>query len=539
MTTPQPEPTSVWRLRAWVALSFALIVALYAVTLDKVPAVYVDEPWHAERALAWMTLGEFAHWSFPYGYGSVGDINPLMTDLHLIAVQAMGYNLFAVRLVSFGAFVATLWLWYLIVTPRLGRGAGLVFLWLYSLSLMVFFSAHVARFEAPIMLVLTAALFLGTNLERLLPIVPRFMLVGLLGSMALFIHAPGVIAPVVAAVMAVLLLGLNLRHAFLALVASAIGTLLGWAAYLLVMDWSTISWFFLGDFQKAVRVPTTLSERLLAYPSLWWQLGVRGNWLAGPLHEGDLIATGLLGWVLAALWLGLRNHHLAQVRAMLLFGAGALLTLMLLAAYGRASYHYLGFFTPWLAAMLAGAVAVTFSTRPLWRIAVAATLLFMMLRVGVYIGFTWRHNADDYAARLTASVPAGSAVLATIDNGFIFRPDYRFFAIDDLQIGDRAKGTLTAAQYLETYGIDYVVINTNDRLWLGRESNQPWGNGLLAELDSRGTRIAEIRDDYFFTGSPGFHGSPAGGVLFLLRDPAVSTKPITEVWRLGAQAAES
>jgi 4-amino-4-deoxy-L-arabinose transferase-like glycosyltransferase len=324
-------------LAAWIAeqrqrlVLFALLIgaaAFHGFFLLRMPVPFVDEAWHASRALSLAQTG----WAFSDLDSGVADkyegywtYNPWVSAwVQALAIGALGLSLFAVRLVSLAFGLLLLVSVYAIARQLVGPRAGLLAVFLVAVSRAFFYSSHLARPD-----VMVAALGFGAiALTR--------------GE-----HPPGCRAATIRCATAGLVLGLALEiHPNAAIYCPAI-------AVLLLMDhgWSVPStlrspglWGFAAGL--AVGVAFYLCLHVLPYPATFLTLN---HLIEGPIHVPPLLSMD--PWELAdsAADLGQLFYSFAHVRLVLF----AVALLMLLRRRSRADQQLLILIAALAASMVA------------------------------------------------------------------------------------------------------------------------------------------------------------------------------------------
>lgn len=523
-------------LKSAVAAAVLVAVALlYGLTLTTVPGVHCDEPWLAERSLSLLETGQFSYSSFPLSYAQVGSISPAADVLQVNIFRLLGYNLTSVRLLSLAAFLGSLFFWYRVILALSDEWAAVAFLYLYPAQVLVFYAAHIGRFEMPIIFVFSVAVYLAVAWRPGISAQVRFFLVAATGSLAVFFHVAGALVPVVAVLVGAWAQRLPRAQLLRAALSATAGALAMAILYLSLIDLDALRWALTGDYRNAVGPQAASTGGFSAYLSNWLQLTLRGSWVAGPIYEGTLLTAICLPWFIV----GLSMRRTRFGVATLLIGAA--LTLLLLAVIGHPNEHYLVYISPWAAGALAiGLTAVgtgrpnqrTLSTK-LWWGAALATLVLFGLRLLVFITVAYRGNFQDYRASLQAGIPAGTVVFATIENQILVVGANRLVALDDLRMLHRMGRSPAVGDYFAGTGVGYVILDAEAYRTLRRPASQPWGEEVITYIHQHGRLVARVPNDYLRL-TPGIAPlAPVGGVLAGLH-PAYwrQSEAPTEIWQL-------
>ena len=148
----EPAPTAQRRLSARRAAFVALwlgIAGLHLFSLLRFPTPFIDEAWYADHAWGLLhtgrPLGPLHQGIFTVIEGAWTYFPLLGPWLPALAIKLLGFNLFAVRLVSLIFGLLLLAAIYGIARQLYGGRAGLFALISTSLSYAFFYSAHLAR----------------------------------------------------------------------------------------------------------------------------------------------------------------------------------------------------------------------------------------------------------------------------------------------------------------------------------------------------------------------------------------------------------
>lgn len=171
---------------------FFLVVTVFSFT--KYPVIHIDEAWmssaitHFEKTGQW-NMGLSVYRERPYSFGEYGNI---FLGLQYISFSLFGYSLLAARLVSYLAFLGTLFfMWKLARCWEFDRSVSFLALTFFLVSRTVFYGSHLARSEALLTFVFMFLLYLYFSYRGKHPLV-LFGLGGL-ASLSVEIHVNGLI----------------------------------------------------------------------------------------------------------------------------------------------------------------------------------------------------------------------------------------------------------------------------------------------------------------------------------------------------------
>lgn len=489
-----PEAHSKWRpvdrLRGLgvvdkIALAYIALYLLIGIsTISSFPLVFVDEPWLAEPSYNFIKNGSMRMMSFPNYGNETTHIGTIFMMLNVAVIWALGFNVFAVRLLPFIFFIGSLSVIYLLLRRLFDGKLALAVMVLASIHPFTVNASRLLRAESFVILFL----LLGIHTMRLNEEASRkrVFLAGLVFSLSLLNHLAGLLSIFAGLVIITMYYPPFSKEGRI----KFFYYMLGAAPALLIFCINLYSNF---PFYKAMGssdglFSKDLSTMLKAYAAYLI------NGYDMPLLYGIPIAAfiGVLTFIsFRRMPQGWKKPYIGLASVFISIN----IFIFALSHYTRMYLVYL--LIPGLFALL---IPVYHLDRGR-RIFIALSLAlgsFFLYQDFLWIDYFRKANYAGYERRLREAIPAGSKVIGKINFRLSFA-DCDYYAAEDLSKFIK-KGLGKFEDYLKKYDIDYIVY---DYAWDYQSSiGNTDGHGTPHEetlefLNNKAELVSEIRESYY------------------------------------------
>lgn len=488
--------------RHWFFIMLAAYTLLSFLWLTRFPFVHSDESWLSGLTRQMMTQGSFQVTEpfFDLYPRNPHAIKLLFHSLQMPWLLALGYNIFAVRLMSlFFGILSLVAFRRILIRLGLSVTTSSLSALLLGTSAQFVYASHTARQEIVVLF------FMLLALERLLA--GRLKTGTVLSAAGLWLHPNGFIA---AAILFFILLVIQRKDAliFAGIHLISLVTLVGTS---LALDPQFFTNYL--SYGDTLEVTADAASRLENFRDFYLKLYHR---ISATYYNADVRA-----WLTALPAAALIAALTPRQRASAIGLTGLIVLNAALFIIGRFNPTSILFAFPWLILILAGGLEAfkQASQRGKWadRLQILKNskpfgrawhqgLLILLIALAAYgtsleVSETSRDDYEGYLAQIRSVIPADSKVLGNLNTEYAFPPGA---LLDFRNLEFLEENDLSLEAYLNANDIRYIVL-TDELAYIARNPKWNilygdvlrWYPALEAILEKRGTALLRFRDDTY------------------------------------------